>query len=80
MISKRYSRVLRIHDGNFTVEKCKHAGKHTAKKKPRKSLTYKAFESVLAVWTTPVETLSISTQRSASMEGCGGSWRNRAID
>ena len=33
------------------VEKCKHAGKHTAKKKPRKSLTYKAFESVLAVWT-----------------------------
>jgi hypothetical protein len=26
-------------------------GKHTAKKKPRKSLTYKAFESVLAVWT-----------------------------
>ena len=26
-------------------------GKHTANKKPRKSLTYKAFESVLAVWT-----------------------------
>ncbi len=33
------------------VKKCKHSGKHTAKKKPRKSLTYKAFESVLAVWT-----------------------------
>ena len=28
-----------------------HARKHPPKKKPRKSLTYKAFESVLAVWT-----------------------------
>ena len=33
------------------VEKCKQSVKHTPKKKPRKSLTYKAFESVLAVWT-----------------------------
>jgi hypothetical protein len=42
-----------VRSGNpmHPVEKCKHAGKHTAKKKPRKSLTYKAFKSVLAVWT-----------------------------